>query len=54
MLIKEAKKKGAKTCTGLGMLIHQGALAFERWTGRKVETSEVKRRLEEQLTVEGR
>ena len=34
-LLKEAKKRGLKTLGGLGMLVHQGALAFEIWTGKK-------------------
>jgi len=34
-LINEAKKAGAKTQDGLGMLIWQGAMAFEYWTGQK-------------------
>jgi len=34
-LLREAKKAGARTVTGLGMLIHQGALSFEIWTGRR-------------------
>ncbi len=33
--LKMAKGKGFKTVDGLPMLIHQGALAFEIWTGRK-------------------
>ncbi|CAB3289426.1 Shikimate dehydrogenase (NADP(+)) [Methanocaldococcus lauensis] len=32
-LLKEAKKVGAKTINGLGMLIYQGAVAFKIWTG---------------------
>ena len=32
-LLTEAKKIGALTVPGLGMLLHQGALAFEIWTG---------------------
>jgi len=32
--MKEARKAGARTSNGLGMLLHQGALAFEIWTGR--------------------
>jgi len=28
-------KAAAKSCSGLGMLVHQGALAFELWTGQK-------------------
>lgn len=34
-LLTEAKKIGAKTVPGLGMLLYQGALAFEIWTGQK-------------------
>ncbi|MCL2863054.1 MAG: shikimate dehydrogenase [Methanimicrococcus sp.] len=33
--LKEAEKAGAKTLNGMMMLIYQGALAFEIWTGRK-------------------
>lgn len=28
-----AESRGLRTVDGLGMLLHQGALAFERWTG---------------------
>jgi shikimate dehydrogenase len=31
--LKEAAQKGAKTQNGVGMLVHQGVLAFEKWTG---------------------
>ncbi len=34
-LLKEAESAGAKTINGLDMLVWQGALAFEEWTGRK-------------------
>lgn len=34
-LLSAAKKAGAKTISGLGMLLHQGALAFEIWTKEK-------------------
>jgi shikimate dehydrogenase len=48
-LLTEAKKAGARTVTGLGMLIHQAALSFEIWTGRrapiKVMTAAAKREL---------
>jgi shikimate dehydrogenase len=33
-LLKDAKKAGAKILGGLDMLVWQGALAFEKWTGR--------------------
>ena len=32
LFLKEAKKYGALTINGLGMLIHQGAKSFEIWT----------------------
>ncbi|MGD0855216.1 MAG: shikimate dehydrogenase [Dehalococcoidia bacterium] len=34
-LLIEAEKAGAMTINGLEMLIWQGALAFEKWTGKK-------------------
>lgn len=34
-LLKEAKAIGAKTVDGISMLVHQGALSFQIWTGRK-------------------
>ncbi|MFZ5810199.1 MAG: shikimate dehydrogenase [Chloroflexota bacterium] len=34
-LLKWARSKGAKIANGLGMLMEQAALAFERWTGKK-------------------
>lgn len=34
-LLKAAKEKGCLTQNGLGMLVHQGALSFELWTGQK-------------------
>ncbi len=34
-LLKEAAAAGCETLDGLGMLVHQGALAFELWTGEK-------------------
>ena len=33
-LLKEARKKKLKACNGLGMLVYQGAAAFELWTGK--------------------
>jgi shikimate dehydrogenase len=32
-LIRDAKAQGCHASTGLGMLIEQAALAFEKWTG---------------------
>ena len=33
--LKEAKKLGFANANGLGMLVNQGALSFELWTGQK-------------------
>ena len=37
--IQACKKRGIRTSTGLGMLVHQGALSFELFTGHPVEVS---------------
>jgi len=34
-LLAAARAQGADTVGGLGMLVHQAALAIERWTGRR-------------------
>jgi shikimate dehydrogenase len=34
-LLQQASEGGAKTIGGLGMLVAQGALAFEIWTGHQ-------------------
>ena len=34
-LLREAEKAGARTLDGLPMLIYQGAMSFELWTGRE-------------------
>lgn len=33
-LLRQARSAGLRAIGGLGMLVHQGALAFERWTGQ--------------------
>lgn len=38
-LLRSARLQGAKTSSGLGMFIHQGALSFERWTGLLPQTA---------------
>jgi shikimate dehydrogenase len=34
-LLKDAKNKGALIQNGIGMFVMQGALAFEKWTGKR-------------------
>ena len=36
-LVGKARENGAKAVNGLGMLIGQGAIAFNKWTGRDTE-----------------
>jgi len=49
-LLKEAKSIGAKTIDGINMLVHQGAVSFEIWTGEKapvnVMTKAARKKLE--------
>lgn len=37
--LTEAKREGLVGMDGLGMLLHQGALSFEHWTGKKAPVS---------------
>lgn len=48
-LLKAAKEKGCKTVNGLGMLIHQGAIAFKIWTGKEAPVEVMKKILKEEL-----
>lgn len=45
VFLKEARLRGAKTINGMGMLLYQGALAFELWTGKSMPVREVARAL---------
>ncbi|WP_267642567.1 shikimate dehydrogenase [Haloarchaeobius amylolyticus] len=40
-LLKEAAARGATTVDGAWMLLYQGAIAFERWTGRDAPIAEM-------------
>ncbi len=53
VFLKEAKNHGCRTVTGVGMLVHQGAAALERWTGRKVPLTVMRKTLMEYLDREG-
>lgn len=48
-LIQEAKKMGVKAYNGLGMLIHQGAIAFELWTHQEMPVQNIRERLEQEV-----
>lgn len=45
VLLQKASTAGAATINGLGMLLHQGAIAFEIWTGEKAPVSAMKEAL---------
>lgn len=51
-LLAQARAAGARAVGGLGMLIHQGALAFKMWTGVTAPI-EVMRAAGEQVLIEG-
>jgi shikimate dehydrogenase len=42
-LLERARAAGARTVGGLGMLVHQGAAAFELWTGRSAPVETMRR-----------
>ncbi len=48
-LLKTAKAAGCKTCSGLGMLVRQGALAFTIWTGEEAPLKAMRKAAEEAL-----
>jgi len=43
--LREAKLQGCRTANGLGMLLYQGALSFERWTGQTAPLEEMRQAL---------
>jgi len=45
-LIKTARALGMKTLTGLPMLVYQGAIGFEMWTGKKAPEQAMRAALE--------
>ncbi len=45
--LQEAAAAGAKTLNGLGMLVNQAVICFQRWTGVKPESSVMREALEE-------
>jgi shikimate dehydrogenase len=49
VLLRTARQQGAQTVDGLGMLLHQGAKAFEIWTGQPFPIPLIRARLLEAL-----
>ena len=49
LLLKAARQAGCKTANGLGMLLHQGAKAFEIWTGQPAPLDVMRRALVENI-----
>jgi shikimate dehydrogenase len=43
--LRQAKNLGLRNLDGIGMLLHQGALSFERWTGKKAPLSVMRKAL---------
>lgn len=48
-LVKDASAAKAHGMTGLGMLLYQGAVAFEIWTGKRAPVDVMRRALKEAL-----
>lgn len=48
-LVRDATRLKLHAVTGLGMLLYQGAIAFEIWTGRKAPVAVMKKALKEAL-----
>ncbi|WP_050180955.1 shikimate dehydrogenase [Domibacillus robiginosus] len=49
MIMKEAKKQGARVQNGLKMFVYQGALAFEKWTGVLPDPKRMQKIVEDKL-----
>ena len=52
MFLKEAKKNGAKTIDGLGMLVNQAVISFKFWSGRDCNAKVMKEALAKEYGVE--
>lgn len=53
-LLRDARLAGMRTVDGSGMLLHQGAAAFERWTGRAAPLEVMRAALDSALLAEDR
>lgn len=52
-LVQEAAKRKLHATNGLGMLLYQGAIAFELWTGKKAPVGVMRKALKEALKNHG-
>ncbi|MDR2068906.1 MAG: shikimate dehydrogenase [Spirochaetaceae bacterium] len=50
LFLGEAKKRGALTIDGLGMLVNQGALNFKLWTGQEAPVEVMERALKKEFS----
>lgn len=53
-LLKAARKRGARTLSGLGMLLYQGAKAFKIWTGKPAPVKVMREALQTALKGKSR
>lgn len=53
LFLQEAKIAGCTCVDGLGMLVFQGAIAFEKWTGKKAPLEVMKQALIEAFSDKG-
>ena len=53
-LLRETRRVGGRTIDGLGMLVHQGALAFEIWTGKRAPIKVMEAAAKRQLRGESK
>ncbi len=51
LLTRQARASGLRAATGLGMLVEQGALAFELWTGQTAPRKLMRQAAEQKLSA---
>jgi shikimate dehydrogenase len=51
-ILQHAEKIGATIVTGIGMFIHQGAIAYEHWLGHYPDTNSMIKKLTEKLNLD--
>jgi shikimate dehydrogenase len=50
-LLQTARARGLKTLNGLSMLVHQGTIGFEMWTGQPAPEAVMKAALEKAFAI---